>query len=567
MPATETEPRTITRQELAKKLNEDLAREYQAIIAYVVYSQALKGAQYMSVAKELEIHAGEELQHAIAIAKQIDYLGEMPTGSALPVVLSEDAETMLRADLENENADHPQLPRAGATVRGAGRVRSRRGDSRDPQAGAGSPDRAGDGPRRGRARRVEGRKPLAVPPRHASASRASRPPRPDGVDSSTSAGSGGYFDATYGDDRGDVVGVSLATIVFISSMPGPRRVPCWMSKSWRAGSSAIGRRSAAPRRRPSDRARGTPCTAWSSPWMISLSTIVAPPSVTRRLPRARLPARHVGDETGAGIAHRFGARFVLGHLDDPAGDRLGVRRLRAARNRLPTMRVLGTMAVSITLTRGFHWTAAKYSADWTISSSVIALASSIIVLVFGLRGSALRRSPSRKSRSCWMKYAGGKAAVGAFSGRPSPFGRWQKPQPRRAGPALRRAQPDDVGHRPGGPAVTSQPRCCRRGCRPARTKAGAVRQLARSRLLRGILGRRRTRLSETPEGPAAPRRWWRSVARSFRRPTAVSSPPSCRRLAAAQRDSRVRAAPRRAFRAPPQAPARPAPCRTPRAVT
>ncbi len=103
MPATETEPRTITRHELAKKLNEDLAREYQAIIAYVVYSQALKGAQYMSVAKELEIHAGEELQHAIAIAKQIDYLGEMPTGSALPVVLSEDAETMLRADLENEN--------------------------------------------------------------------------------------------------------------------------------------------------------------------------------------------------------------------------------------------------------------------------------------------------------------------------------------------------------------------------------------------------------------------------------------------------------------------------------
>lgn len=104
MPATETETRTITRQELAKKLNEDLAREYQAIIAYVVYSQALKGAEYMSVAKELEIHAGEELQHAIAIAKQIDYLGEMPTGSALPVVLSEDAETMLRADLENENA-------------------------------------------------------------------------------------------------------------------------------------------------------------------------------------------------------------------------------------------------------------------------------------------------------------------------------------------------------------------------------------------------------------------------------------------------------------------------------
>lgn len=104
MAATETASRTITREELAKKLNEDLAREYQAIIAYVVYSQALKGAQYMAIARELEVHAAEELNHAIAIAKQIDYLGEMPTAETLPVVLSEDAETMLRADLENENA-------------------------------------------------------------------------------------------------------------------------------------------------------------------------------------------------------------------------------------------------------------------------------------------------------------------------------------------------------------------------------------------------------------------------------------------------------------------------------
>ena len=104
MAATETAPRTITREELAKKLNEDLAREYQAIIAYVVYSQALKGAQYMAIARELEVHAAEELNHAIAIAKQIDYLGEMPTAETLPVVLSEDAETMLRADLDNENA-------------------------------------------------------------------------------------------------------------------------------------------------------------------------------------------------------------------------------------------------------------------------------------------------------------------------------------------------------------------------------------------------------------------------------------------------------------------------------
>jgi bacterioferritin len=97
------EQKTLTRQALAEHLNEDLAREYQAIIAYVVYSQAIKGAQFMSIAEELEKHAGEELQHAITIAKQIDYLGAMPTAKALPVKLSEDAVEMLRADLDNEN--------------------------------------------------------------------------------------------------------------------------------------------------------------------------------------------------------------------------------------------------------------------------------------------------------------------------------------------------------------------------------------------------------------------------------------------------------------------------------
>lgn len=89
---------SITREDLLKGLQEDLSREYQAIIAYVVYSQALKGAQYMAIAKELEAHAGEELQHAITIAKQIDYLGGMPNAAALPVKLSADAEEMLRAD-------------------------------------------------------------------------------------------------------------------------------------------------------------------------------------------------------------------------------------------------------------------------------------------------------------------------------------------------------------------------------------------------------------------------------------------------------------------------------------
>ena len=95
---------TISRKKLIELLNGDLAREYQAIIAYVNYSQVLKGAAYMSIAKELEQHASEELQHALMIAKQIDYLGGMPTVKAEPVKTSEKAEQMLRFDLDNENA-------------------------------------------------------------------------------------------------------------------------------------------------------------------------------------------------------------------------------------------------------------------------------------------------------------------------------------------------------------------------------------------------------------------------------------------------------------------------------
>jgi bacterioferritin len=93
----------IAREELIDFLNEDLAREYQAIIAYVVYSQVLKGAEYMNIAQELEQHALEELQHAITIAKQIDYLGGMPTVHPQPVKTSEDPRDMLQFDLDNEN--------------------------------------------------------------------------------------------------------------------------------------------------------------------------------------------------------------------------------------------------------------------------------------------------------------------------------------------------------------------------------------------------------------------------------------------------------------------------------
>jgi bacterioferritin len=93
----------ITRDQLAELLNEDLSREYQAIISYVVYSQVLKGAEYMSIAAQLEEHAHQELQHALTISRQIDYLGKMPSATAKPVKTSDKARDMLRFDLDNEN--------------------------------------------------------------------------------------------------------------------------------------------------------------------------------------------------------------------------------------------------------------------------------------------------------------------------------------------------------------------------------------------------------------------------------------------------------------------------------
>jgi bacterioferritin len=98
--ATEVE---ITRDRLAELLNEDLSREYQAIISYVVYSQVLSGAEYTDIASQLEIHARQELEHALIVSRQIDYLGKMPAVTSKPVRTSKDAKEMLRFDLENEN--------------------------------------------------------------------------------------------------------------------------------------------------------------------------------------------------------------------------------------------------------------------------------------------------------------------------------------------------------------------------------------------------------------------------------------------------------------------------------
>jgi bacterioferritin len=95
--------KSTSKAELIKGLNEDLSREFQAIIAYVVYSKTMKGAEYMNIAGELEVHAGEELQHALKIADQIDYLGGKPNVTPKTVKTSDKAKDMLRFDLDNES--------------------------------------------------------------------------------------------------------------------------------------------------------------------------------------------------------------------------------------------------------------------------------------------------------------------------------------------------------------------------------------------------------------------------------------------------------------------------------
>ncbi len=151
----------LTREKLADLLNEDLEREYQAVIAYVTYSKVLKGAAYMNIAAELEVHAKEELDHALALSDHVDYLGGMPAVVPKPVKTSEKAEDMLRFDLENEKETIRQYRRRikqADELNEFAIAESLRGIL---GAGTGSPHSAGDGARYGRARpRYRGLRPI-----------------------------------------------------------------------------------------------------------------------------------------------------------------------------------------------------------------------------------------------------------------------------------------------------------------------------------------------------------------------------------------------------------------------
>lgn len=133
----------ITRDRLAELLNEDLAREYQAIIAYTVYSQVLSGAAYMDIADQLEIHAKQELDHALVLSRQIDYLGKMPTVTPKPVRTSKDSKEMLRFDLDNENETIRNYRDRIRQCEALGEYAMAEQISEDPHPGAGPSDRSG----------------------------------------------------------------------------------------------------------------------------------------------------------------------------------------------------------------------------------------------------------------------------------------------------------------------------------------------------------------------------------------------------------------------------------------
>jgi bacterioferritin len=106
--ASKSSSASVTRDQLVEGLQQDLAREYKAIIQYVIFSQKLDTARFQNIAGELEKHAHQELDHALAIARQLDYFDAYPVHTPAAVEVSEDNEAMLWADLraEDDTVEH-----------------------------------------------------------------------------------------------------------------------------------------------------------------------------------------------------------------------------------------------------------------------------------------------------------------------------------------------------------------------------------------------------------------------------------------------------------------------------
>lgn len=92
----------MTKQQLIDKLNEDLALEYRSILQYVQHIATVKGARYQQILKEIEHHLAQELQHATTLAKQIDFLGGVPTAEVADFSPDKHNKAALEQDLSLE---------------------------------------------------------------------------------------------------------------------------------------------------------------------------------------------------------------------------------------------------------------------------------------------------------------------------------------------------------------------------------------------------------------------------------------------------------------------------------
>jgi len=92
----------LTKKELIKELNKDLEWEYAAAIQYIQHAAVMTGPQYEGVIKELIIHSQEEMQHAVSLAEQIDYLGGVPGYGVEKIETSPHSKKMLEQDLAGE---------------------------------------------------------------------------------------------------------------------------------------------------------------------------------------------------------------------------------------------------------------------------------------------------------------------------------------------------------------------------------------------------------------------------------------------------------------------------------
>ncbi len=92
----------ITKEELIKELNKDLEWEYAAAIQYIQHTAAMTGPQYEGIIKELVIHSQEEMQHALTLSQQIDFIGGVPTINVEKREISDNSKTMLEQDLKGE---------------------------------------------------------------------------------------------------------------------------------------------------------------------------------------------------------------------------------------------------------------------------------------------------------------------------------------------------------------------------------------------------------------------------------------------------------------------------------